>query len=139
MIIQCKSCEKKFSVPDNAIPVSGRLVQCSSCGEKWTQFPVIKKKNETFEKINKLPQKPKSDKERTIYPAAVVDRRFFCRYMRGETPVILLKTRLKCCTVAKPVSRAMRAISNSVSLSNWVAFCSRQVLSHWRKDCPVVV
>ena len=30
----------------------------------------------------------------------------------------------------------MRAISNSVSLSNWVAFCSRQVLSHWRKDCP---
>ena len=59
MIIECKGCEKKFSVPDNAIPVSGRLVQCSSCGEKWTQFPVIKKKNETFEKINKLPQKPK--------------------------------------------------------------------------------
>ena len=40
-------------------------------------------------------------------------RRLCCRYLRGETPV-LLKTRLKCCTIAKPMSRAMRAISISV-------------------------
>ena len=39
MILECKSCKKKFIVPDNAIPSSGRLVQCSSCGNKWTQFP----------------------------------------------------------------------------------------------------
>ena len=39
MILECKSCQKKFLVPDNAIPSSGRLVQCSSCGNKWTQFP----------------------------------------------------------------------------------------------------
>ncbi len=40
MIIQCKSCEKKFNVPDGAIGKEGRLVQCSSCGNKWTQYPV---------------------------------------------------------------------------------------------------
>ena len=49
MILECKSCQKKFLVPDNAITSSGRLVQCSSCGNKWTQFP-IKKKNELYKK-----------------------------------------------------------------------------------------
>jgi predicted Zn finger-like uncharacterized protein len=44
MILECKSCQKKFIVPDNAITNTGRLVQCSSCGNKWTQFPVTKKK-----------------------------------------------------------------------------------------------
>tara|TARA_B100001559_G_scaffold299131_1_gene284193 strand:- start:400 stop:921 length:522 start_codon:yes stop_codon:yes gene_type:complete len=43
MILECKSCEKKFVVPDNAITKTGRLVQCSSCGNKWTQFPVKSK------------------------------------------------------------------------------------------------
>ena len=40
MIIQCKSCDKKFNVPDAAITTAGRLVQCSSCGNKWTQYPL---------------------------------------------------------------------------------------------------
>ena len=40
MILNCNSCEKKFIVPDNAIGTSGRLVQCSSCGNKWKQFPI---------------------------------------------------------------------------------------------------
>ena len=41
MILSCNSCQKKFVVPDNAISASGRLVQCSSCGNKWKQFPNI--------------------------------------------------------------------------------------------------
>ena len=40
MILTCNSCEKKFVVPDSAIGASGRLVQCSSCGNKWKQFPI---------------------------------------------------------------------------------------------------
>ena len=40
MIIQCTSCDKKFNVPSSAITVAGRLVQCSSCGNKWTQYPI---------------------------------------------------------------------------------------------------
>ncbi len=45
MIIQCTACEKKFSVPDSAITANGRLVQCSSCDNKWTQYPIKTKKN----------------------------------------------------------------------------------------------
>jgi predicted Zn finger-like uncharacterized protein len=41
MILSCNSCEKKFIVPDKAIGATGRLVQCSSCGNKWNQFPII--------------------------------------------------------------------------------------------------
>ena len=41
MILSCNSCQKKFVVPDNAITSSGRLVQCSSCGNKWKQYPII--------------------------------------------------------------------------------------------------
>ena len=72
MILECKSCQKKFVVPDNAIPAAGRLVQCSSCGNKWTQFPVKKKvtkepinfsaKKEVIEKPVKVP--PKIQKEK---------------------------------------------------------------------------
>ena len=47
MIIQCTACDKKFSVPDAAITANGRLVQCSSCGNKWTQYPIIQNKTET--------------------------------------------------------------------------------------------
>tara|TARA_A100000164_G_scaffold378962_1_gene422002 strand:+ start:72 stop:629 length:558 start_codon:yes stop_codon:yes gene_type:complete len=43
MILVCQCGEKKFVVPDNAIPAAGRLVQCSYCGSKWTQFPLTKK------------------------------------------------------------------------------------------------
>jgi predicted Zn finger-like uncharacterized protein len=43
MLINCKSCQKKFNVPDSAITDKGRLLECGSCGNKWTQFPVKEK------------------------------------------------------------------------------------------------
>jgi predicted Zn finger-like uncharacterized protein len=52
MILSCNSCEKKFVVPDNAIGEAGRLVQCSSCGNKWKQYQdksEEKIKKQTFE------------------------------------------------------------------------------------------
>ena len=58
MILSCNSCEKKFVVPDNAISANGRLVQCSSCGNKWTQFP-IDKKIKAKEEISKIKSSPK--------------------------------------------------------------------------------
>ena len=74
MILECKSCQKKFVVPDNAIPATGRLVQCSSCGNKWTQFPVKKKdtnkpinfsaKKKVIEKPAKIP--PKIQKKKIV-------------------------------------------------------------------------
>ena len=44
MLVNCNSCQKKFVVPDSAITVAGRLVQCGSCGTKWTQFPIKEEK-----------------------------------------------------------------------------------------------
>tara|TARA_B100000989_G_scaffold45938_1_gene29542 strand:- start:501 stop:977 length:477 start_codon:yes stop_codon:yes gene_type:complete len=35
MIIACPFCEKKFSVVDNLIPDSGRLLKCGACNETW--------------------------------------------------------------------------------------------------------
>ena len=68
MILECKSCQKKFIVPDNAIPSTGRLVQCSSCGNKWTQFPISKKvisKAKTVRTNERLVQ-PKVNKEKNF-------------------------------------------------------------------------
>ena len=71
MILECKSCSKKFLVPDSAITSKGRLVQCSSCGNKWTQFPVKKvstiepkkiKSPTKVEKENKVQKKRKVSK-----------------------------------------------------------------------------
>ncbi len=68
MIINCNSCEKSFVVPDAAITSSGRLVQCSACGNKWTQYPAqkkIKKERKTQIKkaqIVKIPRKKKRKK-----------------------------------------------------------------------------
>ena len=57
MIIQCKSCQKKFVVDDSAITTKGRIVQCGSCGNKWTQFPDKKKINPTGLKKISINQK----------------------------------------------------------------------------------
>jgi len=57
MLVNCKSCQKKFTVPDSAITVSGRLLQCGSCGDKWTQYPT---KENVVKKIeNAIPTKTK--------------------------------------------------------------------------------
>ena len=58
MILNCNSCEKKFIVPDKAIMASGRLVQCSACGNKWKQFPVkIENEQKAQNNNEKIPKK----------------------------------------------------------------------------------
>ena len=68
MILSCNSCEKKFIVPDNAIGANGRLVQCSSCGNKWKQFPVTEKavtKKLEVKKTKKIAKKIKKKSKKT--------------------------------------------------------------------------
>ena len=65
MILNCNSCEKKFVVPDNAISAAGRLVQCSSCGNKWTQFPVDKKIKAKVSEIKSPPKKIQSSTKKS--------------------------------------------------------------------------
>ena len=60
MIIPRNCGEKKFSLPDNSIPVAGRMVQCGFCGIKWKQFPPQNLNNETIidKKISSPVKKP---------------------------------------------------------------------------------
>ena len=39
MIIQCKSCSRKFVAKDSDIPEAGRMVQCGYCSVTWHQMP----------------------------------------------------------------------------------------------------
>ena len=52
MLVGCQSCQKKFTIPDSAITEAGRLLQCGSCGNKWTQYPV---KGELIKENKKTP------------------------------------------------------------------------------------
>ena len=72
MNIQCNTCKKSFSVPDDAISTNGRLVQCSSCGNKWTQYPIaeIIAEKPLAKKINQISEeniknKPKLNKKKS--------------------------------------------------------------------------
>ena len=51
MLVNCNSCEKKFTVPDSAITESGRLLQCGSCGNKWKQYPIKEESVKEFKNI----------------------------------------------------------------------------------------
>ena len=82
MIITCNCGEKKFTLPDNSIPATGRMVQCGFCGLKWKQFPVddsnksqlVSKVTEAVSKprpIQQKIQKPKKAKKRNTKPREI--------------------------------------------------------------------
>ena len=86
MIIECNSCNKKFNVPDNAIPATGRLVQCSNCGNKWTQYPLKANKSKISSpafavapkktvKKNKTKKKTKKRIGPTIYSSEYLEKK----------------------------------------------------------------
>ena len=93
MIIECKSCNKKFNVPDNAIPATGRLVQCSNCGNKWTQYPLKANKSKISDlsqvmaqkKIVKKSQNKKKTKRSgpTIYSSEYLEKKHGIKIKQG--------------------------------------------------------
>ena len=58
MIIVCPKCKKKFDIEDSLIPEKGRLLQCSSCDNKW----FFKKTIEVKKKIERISTKTKANK-----------------------------------------------------------------------------
>ena len=64
MIITCTKCEKRFVVPDNAIPAGGRTVQCSACSNEWKQLPI--KESESPVKAQPISVKKKRTKKRKM-------------------------------------------------------------------------
>ena len=67
MIITCTKCEKRFVVPNNAIPAEGRTVQCSACSNKWKQLPI--KESESPVKAQPISIKKKRTKKRKMSAA----------------------------------------------------------------------
>ena len=66
MIIQCKSCSRKFVVQDNDIPKEGRTVQCGYCSISWHQMPVvtltkIAKKEKIIKSTSQVNEEPSVD------------------------------------------------------------------------------
>jgi len=51
MLVNCNSCQKKFTVPNSAITNAGRLLQCGSCGNKWKQYPIKEESVKEFKNI----------------------------------------------------------------------------------------
>ena len=105
MILECKSCQKKFLVPDNAITSSGRLVQCSSCGNKWTQFPIKKKpvsepkiitqKIKVEKTLNPIIKKRKTKKKKTgpsIYSKEYLEKKHGINIDGNSTKFVKSKT-----------------------------------------------
>ena len=58
MIIACPKCKKKFDIEDSLIPEKGRLLQCSSCDNKW----FFKKTIEVKKKIERISTKTITNK-----------------------------------------------------------------------------
>ncbi len=72
MIITCNCGEKKFTLPDNSIPASGRLVQCGFCGLKWKQFPVGEvTKPQSISRLQKVASKPQPTEQKIQKPKNV--------------------------------------------------------------------
>ena len=72
MIITCNCGEKKFTLPDNSIPASGRLVQCGFCGLKWKQFPVDEvTKPQSISRLQKVVSKPQTTQQKIQKPKKV--------------------------------------------------------------------
>ena len=65
MIIQCKSCSRKFVVKDKDIPINGREVQCGYCSVTWHQMPISKKKI-SEEKIETQKENFKNDESHSV-------------------------------------------------------------------------
>ena len=61
MIISCNQCHKKFEIDSKLIPEDGRLLQCSSCHNKWFYKKDIKVKTTLISE----PQETHDEKKKT--------------------------------------------------------------------------
>ena len=89
MILECKSCQKKFIVPESAITNAGRLVQCSSCGNKWTQFPIAKK---TIKKPINFSAKKNVIKQSIKSPSKIKEKNSSARQKRERKKLKKIRT-----------------------------------------------
>ncbi|MDA7606777.1 zinc-ribbon domain-containing protein, partial [Pelagibacteraceae bacterium] len=75
MLVNCNSCQKNFIVPDNAITKSGRLVQCGSCGNQWTQYLTDNAKSKKISPIKKKTTSAKPKVKKNLYTAEYLQKK----------------------------------------------------------------
>ena len=61
MIIECINCNKKFEVNEDLIPISGRNIQCGSCGHIW--YFLKKEPNEIINETDSIETKVNEDND----------------------------------------------------------------------------
>jgi len=106
MLLNCNSCQKKFVVPDSAITKSGRLVQCGSCGNKWTQFPIEVIKPKKITPIKKKTEIRNTRSKKNLYSVEYLKK----------------KHGLDIATINNPTrNTSKRSQKNSYSFYGWVA------------------
>ena len=66
MIINCKSCNRKFVVKDIDIPAEGREVQCGYCSVTWHQMPLSDLKKTTKLAPKKITKIEKNDENESL-------------------------------------------------------------------------
>lgn len=69
MRIVCPNCRSEYDLPDTAIPLAGREVQCSICNHTWVERPAASS-SETLDKIRDLTAAPTEDAPETEAPEA---------------------------------------------------------------------
>lgn len=68
MRLTCPNCDAQYEVDDNAIPETGRDVQCSNCGHAWFQLPAELEDDLATEE-QAADRAPEADKPATDGPA----------------------------------------------------------------------
>ncbi len=86
MIITCVCGEKKFTLPDNSIPASGRKVKCGFCDKEWKQFPIKAKEQRVVQLKDPAPIKSSTsiNKVRKVQKKATEPAPYSKEYMEQK-------------------------------------------------------
>ena len=86
MIITCVCGEKKFTLPDNSIPASGRMGKCGFCDKEWKQFPIKLEEQRVVQLKDPAPIKsaPSINKVRKVQKKATEPAPYSKEYMKQK-------------------------------------------------------
>lgn len=86
MRLKCPSCEAQYEVPDTVIPITGRDVQCSNCGQTWFQKSVSGVEPEAVPANDTAREEDKDDWAAPETAAEVISDRPESTTDRGTSP-----------------------------------------------------
>tara|TARA_B100000029_G_scaffold435693_1_gene449856 strand:- start:324 stop:968 length:645 start_codon:yes stop_codon:yes gene_type:complete len=88
MIIECKSCSRKFIVKDQDIPAKGRNVQCGYCSTTWHQMPASTTLAKSVKKVQADKKTTKIQKDTSVEEVKASDGKTY-RFLGSQWAEIL--------------------------------------------------